>query len=479
MSIELIGLITLLAGLASLWLSPSFGFGVMIVSMLLESAAALIIPGLGSIQPAHLLLGFVLLSIARDRALVRKCLSYIRFPGAGFWLLCTLGYCLASAYFLPRLFAGRVDVNAVSSALYVDGLFLIPLAPSTGNITQTVYFIGDVCCFFACCGFASSEGGFLALARALVLYCFADIGFAFVDMLTSQIGASAMLDFMRNSTYVIYTDTSVGNMKRIIGSFTEASAFAYATIAVFCWAMRLWLGGTTKSAFPIAAVSLLLILLSTSSTGYVALPVCLGFLYAGALLRMLHGNATKTDTGFVLLSPLMGLIVLLAILLNHEWREAIQDFLGTFILNKSLSQSGIERGRVNVEALQTFFDTMGLGAGLGSVRASSFLLACLSNLGAIGSLLLAGFIGSVLLGSHRDDSDATHVVRSAARCGCLGLLVAGTISGALIDLGLPFFAMAALACARPGEARRRRPSMAPAAASPAPWGGYGTPTVPT
>lgn len=36
----------------------------------------------------------------------------------------------------------------------------------------------------------------------------------------------------------------------------------------------------------------------------------------------------------------------------------------------------------------------------------------------------------------------------AAKYACLGWLVAATVSGALVDLGLPFFAFAALACSR-------------------------------
>jgi hypothetical protein len=43
--------------------------------------------------------------------------------------------------------------------------------------------------------------------------------------------------------------------------------------------------------------------------------------------------------------------------------------------------------------------------------------------------------------------------RQAAKYGCLGWFIAGATSGAVIDLGLPFFAFAAFACASP--ARRK------------------------
>ena len=41
----------------------------------------------------------------------------------------------------------------------------------------------------------------------------------------------------------------------------------------------------------------------------------------------------------------------------------------------------------------------------------------------------------------------------AARAACVAWLIAASVSGGFIDLGLPFFAFAALACVRPSEAR--------------------------
>jgi len=42
--------------------------------------------------------------------------------------------------------------------------------------------------------------------------------------------------------------------------------------------------------------------------------------------------------------------------------------------------------------------------------------------------------------------------RQAAKSACFALLIVATVSGALVDLGLPFFIFAALACSRPVEA---------------------------
>ncbi|WP_158809364.1 hypothetical protein [Beijerinckia sp. L45] len=455
MSVEVIGVITLVAGFASLRLDPRVGFRILVVSMLLGSAAAFVVPGLGTIQPAHLMLGFVLTLGLGNPAIRAGWTRYARFPDSGFWLLCTLAYCIFSAYFLPRFFAGSVDVNAVSSAQYVTGMFRIPLLPSSGNITQSVYFIGDVVCFFVCCSFADSEKGFRSLTASLMVYAIANIGFALLDIGSSLVGASFLLDFIRNSTYVIYTDSTVGNMKRIIGSFTEASAFANATIAIFCFSLRLWLGNVHGGwALFSTLASFILVVMSTSSTGYVALPICIFIIYMGSLMRIGALRAAQADIVFVIFIPLVLIIAVSAILLSPDLCDAAKGLLDTFIFNKGQSQSGIDRGRINVEGFQTFIDTNGLGAGAGSVRASSFIIACFANLGFIGTALFAGFIILMLTAPHSGDEEFICSARGAARCACIGLLISGSISGALIDLGLPFFVLGALSSAAPTASAR-------------------------
>jgi hypothetical protein len=82
----------------------------------------------------------------------------------------------------------------------------------------------------------------------------------------------------------------------------------------------------------------------------------------------------------------------------------------------------------------------------------------LANLGVPGTLTYAAFIAVSLLGGPPDDLLPANVaaIRAAARGACFGLLIAATVSGALIDLGLPFFIFAALACAAGGYALPRQ-----------------------
>ena len=123
-------------------------------------------------------------------------------------------------------------------------------------------------------------------------------------------------------------------------------------------------------------------------------------------------------------------------------------FLDSVVFNKAATDSGMGRASVNVEAWANFRDSVGIGLGIGSVRAFSFVLAVAANLGVLGGATYAAFIGTTLFGASDDRSQFQAAVRSAARVACLSLITASCVSGALIDLGLPFFCFAGLVASR-------------------------------
>ena len=154
-------------------------------------------------------------------------------------------------------------------------------------------------------------------------------------------------------------------------------------------------------------------------------------------------------------APFAILVIGIATFLNETASAFIQNIADTLIFNKMTTQSGYERAAWNAQAFQVFFDTYGFGAGNGSLRASSFPIVVLANLGIVGTGLVCLFLASIFFGrrhfsgSNRID-DAN---RQAAKAACFAGLLTATISGALTDLGLPFFAFAAIACARSSDAR--------------------------
>src|SRR5450631_1766358 len=107
MTIEPIGAIAFIFGLLSLYLEPTFIVYVFFASTLLGAAGALILDAVGgtTIQPAHLLLGFLVVKLMGNRDIREGALRGVAIGQPGFWLLLTMLYSTLSAFVMPRLFA--------------------------------------------------------------------------------------------------------------------------------------------------------------------------------------------------------------------------------------------------------------------------------------------------------------------------------------------------------------------------------------
>jgi hypothetical protein len=242
-------------------------------------------------------------------------------------------------------------------------------------------------------------------------------------------------------------DGEISGFKRIVGSFTEASAFAYAMLGLFGFTAKLWLCGIyPRLTAAVAGLSVCALIFATSSTGYVGLSLFVFAQYLSAVLQILSRNASKTIMIFAGLGPLLLAILGLAAYLDETTWSIFYDLLNKTIFEKLSTDSGVERTAWNKQALTNFFDTFGLGAGIGSVRASSFPIAVLSNIGIFGAVTYGLFIAIVLFRPvQRGSSHFTVSVQRAARAACFAQLIGSFIAGSFIDVGLPFFAFAGFA----------------------------------
>lgn len=457
MSVEPLGVFILFLGVMSLLRGPAFAMYSFVISTLLGSAAVITYDNL-TIQPAHMMLGFIMLTLVTQRQYRHWMYQGVSFPLAGFWLLCTMLYGVIGAFLLPRVLGGITYVNAIGASAAGFSYYPVPLGPTSGNFTQSVYFIADVLCFLMCYSYARTVDGFLVITRAFILYCIGNIAFAFIDLATFWTGTGYLLQFIRNSTYVLHTETVVQGLKRIIGSFTEASSFANAALGALGFCGRLWLFGVqSRLMFVLSTVTLGLLVFSTATTGYAVLPFVLLYLYAAAAYEMTQGRATRQVSAFLFISPLLIAIVAVAIMLQPGIIQAISDLMDMLIFDKATSQSGIERASMNAFAMRNFFDTYGIGTGIGSVRASSFFVAVLASLGVFGAITYGLFLFKVLIKPRSQLNDIRATIGSAARAACFALLCGSIVSGTLIDLGLPFFILAGLACAVPQRSYARLP----------------------
>jgi len=124
------------------------------------------------------------------------------------------------------------------------------------------------------------------------------------------------------------------------------------------------------------------------------------------------------------------------------------------ISNKAASESALERSYWNEVSLRSALDTGLLGIGLGSSRASSFVIAVISQLGLTGCLLIVALIYVLTrkipkpdrVAADREVLSLHDGARAAAMCG----LVTGSIASGTADPGMMFFVALAvtLACRR-------------------------------
>jgi len=128
-------------------------------------------------------------------------------------------------------------------------------------------------------------------------------------------------------------------------------------------------------------------------------------------------------------------------------------------LNKAGSSSGIERMSWNSQGVTNFLDTYGIGVGLGSIRASSFIVVVLANLGVVGVVCYGTFAGRSLLASVSAHYPfAERAVCHASRHCMIASLICASTSAGVFELGSLFYVMAAAASALSSRAPARAPA---------------------
>jgi len=450
MSIEPIGFIVLLLGVLCMVNGARFAIATFCLSTLLGAAAALQLPALGgsSIQPSHLLVLFLVVTVLLRPAQMQATLASIAYPGPGFWFAAYILFSVLSSFFLPRIFAGATLVY--SSARDVSGMMstvAAPLSPGSSNLSQSVYLLGDLACFAVVSGLARL-GYARFIAQQLIIASMACFALALIDIGTFMAGESQLLDLIRNANYTMHTAETISGFKRIVGSFPEASAYGATALAFFSFTLLLWLERFSSRMAGLATICIgPTIVLCTSTTAYVAglFVVCLLVLFSAK--RLIGGPATTPHATFLAITLFVLPCSIVALSLIPDAWNSVADLVNMTLSDKLQSQSGEERTAWNTLALIAFIDTATFGAGLGTVRASSFIAALLSNVGLAGTALFAIFLYTLVRASSRHISGdrETHAIGNAAVLASIAQIASAAISGSGTDLGLLFSISAGLA----------------------------------
>jgi hypothetical protein len=309
---------------------------------------------------------------------------------------------------LIRLSTPELSLSLIAQLVYVSAncllVFLLLLAATARSAAQAAVqavILGGALVVLLCC--------WQFLHRISGIYFPADI------IYTSQ-------------RLALHDAQSLGYIPRINGPFGEPSFAAAYLIGMFTFSLRLWIDKRTGGVAFLALGSLVALLLTTSTTAYIALLIVLtGFLYQ-EILRPAASQKQLPRTTVYLGLFLVVMFAMIAVLLTTPAAQTVLE--GT--LEKSQTGSWNERTASDRRALGIFFETFTLGIGIGANIPSSFAMHLLSNVGLPGTLLFFGSLVLLTKAAYRSaratvDSDARLFLRAAVH-GLWGHVVARVIA---------------------------------------------------
>jgi hypothetical protein len=408
--------------------------------------------GLGGSSPLiYTLFALCLIAAASFRRQLLNRLSLILAQDRTPWLVLALAaYAAAGAYILPRLFAGQAN-----ALVPVGGVVtLLPLGPVAGNITQTAYFLLGALTFFAFAVLLLNRDALGQVGRGLIAFALVHALLGWIDLGGKFTGAGDLLAPIRTASYALLSEVEVAGFWRVVGGCSEASSFAGFALAGLAFSYTYWRHSASRIALAALLALLPLVMLSTSSTAYVggALLVIGGFC---SVIGAAAQNRLKTPDVALIMGLLTAAAVIMGILLyDPDLLTPYVDLFRTMVLEKANSSSGLERAQWNQHGLQAVVDTYGLGLGMGSSRASSWIVATLSQLGVMGSVLMLLLVAKLAWGMGRlrplAGEEPLFALCAGARAAGLGLLAAAAVAGGSADPGILFFACLAttMACRR-------------------------------
>jgi hypothetical protein len=394
----------------------------------------------------------LLLAVAARRTFFTDLgLVFARFPSA--FVICALvAYTCIGAIILPRFFAGEtsalVTVRGPGGAGKVSETLL---APTGGNLTQSAYFVLSALMFFAIAIILLQRDNVRKVRAGFIAWASAQACLGMIDWTAKMAGAGDVLAPIRTANYAMLTEVEHGGFARISGGFSEASAFGGVTLACLAFTFADWKVSGSRWMLVLSVMLMFLLVMSTSSTAYVALAVVMVVVSLTIMQSLLAGRVGRSDL-VLLASAFLGLLLVMFLYLADS--QAFEPFIKLFdvtILNKSSSESAVERSHWNAVSLQSALDTYLLGIGVGSSRASSWIIAVVSQLGLFGSVLtlaLALHFCRRIPPARRDCDIELVALHQGARAAALCGIVTGSIASGTADPGVMFFMALAtvLAC---------------------------------
>jgi len=455
MEITPIGVLCILASV--LIIARPLGLGLVVFGLFLplQTAAAFNLWAVGglSVIGSHVLIGALVAAFAlRPRLAVAIIRDSAKRP-ATILLGLFVVYGILSAFFMPRLFEGFTHVYSLErTAEGVYGIPLVNLHPRAGNITQSFYVTTNFLLFAVMAFIIGRRKNLLQAALMLNAITAVHVIFGLLSVMPNFGPAAAVLDFVRTANYSILSHHTVAGMRRVIGSYAEASAFGAMSIGLFSWNFLRFL--QTRGLWYLIAslLTLTCVIVSFSTTAYAVMSLLIMIWSLHTIYKLVRSGLSADQLTALFTSAFaFGLVIVM--LFFEPARVLAAELYERLFGAKLQSESGLERASWNIQGLRNFMDTNGLGVGLGSARTSSLATVLLSNVGALGALLYAAFLWKSFLRPWRRVMPAREQTEAvlnrrifvAARAGALAMLLSHLIAGGNVDSGLLFFVFAAIA----------------------------------
>jgi hypothetical protein len=203
--------------------------------------------------------------------------------------------------------------------------------------------------------------------------------------------------FFSNTSYAPREDQVLLDSVRLSGPFSEPSSLAVAYAGFLFYSYHRFRNDGSVASMLLVLSTILIMLLSKSSTGFLVLGLFVAFVLAQSVASTAAGrfNWRITPAGLTAIGLAFGALLAAGVYVA-EHKDFVSTLLDQLIFKKQQGSSYRERTGTNLMALQILVETGGLGIGIGSHKPSSFLLTLLSNTGIAGTLVFALFLWQIM-----------------------------------------------------------------------------------
>jgi hypothetical protein len=318
--------------------------------------------------------------------------GYASFP-RGLAYVCTplfvfLAYVTLGAVLLPQVFEDAIEVIPPREG--VEGRF-VPLQLSMTNVSQTLYVIFLAVFLVAVALDVANFGRRRSIKYYLIPYLIGGCLVAligFYQLGAEYFGLPYPYGLLYSNFYAQNYSQVVGEVKRLSSTFTEPAQASYYLVGVFFFTVWCYLfTRTSKLILPTCLLSGTALLLTTSTTAYVAMSVMwLVMMWQVIRRRRLSYRVTRLA---IVLIPIF--VLAFVALYSIGGSETVRSTIEASIFDKPESESYEVRTESAFHSLTLLSPTGGFGVGWGSNRSSSLLFNMLANAGIWGTALLVWF----------------------------------------------------------------------------------------